>query len=394
MAPRQKRKPVTLPAAIAYFTYARLLRDMLHSDASFVVCIIMEDERLFEHHEIAIHTLMERRRLVTPNRPTDRYKVHAVFGGRGNASKVLDDALTCRQVFYLLGPKGELPDELRAAADLVHVFYVPETDAVRAAVWLLCGHRPSIEDSVFVGGAPWQAAAACFRRGRTFDEALRRLQAFASPTLGTTVEVSTEDDDVVEEAPEIQSLEDLVGYGEAKEWGLQLKEDLEDLRHGRIGWEELDTGVLLIGPPGTGKTMFASILAKACGVSFFSASYSEWQQAGHMGEQLAAMRKTFSDAQKNAPSIILVDEMDSFGRRGGGFTDRDYKNTVLNAFLECLDGARRRRGVIVVGTTNFPDEIDRALLRPGRISGKIYIDLPDADARLKILSRYLGGPLW
>lgn len=129
-------------------------------------------------------------------------------------------------------------------------------------------------------------------------------------------------------------------------------------------------------------------------MSFYPASYSEWQQAGHMGEQLAAMRKTFSDAQANAPSILLIDEFDSFGRRGGGFTDRDYKNTVLNAFLECLDGARRRRGVIIVGTTNYPDQIDAALLRPGRISRQIYVDLPDADARLKILSRYLGVPLW
>jgi hypothetical protein len=366
----------------------------LYSDASFVVCIIMEDERLFEHHELAIHILMERRRLVTPNRPNDRYQVHAVFGGRANASKVLNDALTCKQVFYLLGPKGELPDELRVAADLIHVFYVPEIATVRAAVWLLCGHRPPNEDSVVIGGAPWQAAAACFRRGRTFDEALRRLRAFASPEAAKTEDGSAEDDVVIDEAAETQSLEELEGYGEAKEWGLQLKQDIEDLRQGRIGWEELDTGVLLIGPPGTGKTMFASVLAKACNMSFFPASYSEWQQAGHMGEQLAAMRKTFSDAQEKAPAIILVDELDSFGRRGGGFTDRDYKNTVLNAFLECLDGARRRRGVIVVGTTNHPDEIDPALLRPGRISGQIYVDLPDADARLKILSRYLGVTLW
>ena len=387
----QKRQPNNLPTAIAYFAYSKLLREFLKPDASFLVCVIVEDDDLFEHHELAIHILMDRRRLARPNHIV-RYKIHALFRKSGKTTRVLDDALTERQVIYLISQSADISDELRLAADAIHVVSPPRSKDVRAAVRLLCGQTPNPEDAIFIGGAPWRVSAACFRPERSLQEALRRLQKFATPETirpsAPSVEQIGEDGDT-----ELPNLEELEGYGEAKSWGLDFKADLNDLRMGQIGWDELDTGLLLSGPPGTGKTMFASILASSCTIPLFPASFAEWQRMGHLGDFFAAMRKTFGDAQDQAPSIVLFDEIDSLGRRGGGFIDRDYMNAALNAFLECLDGSRRRRGVIVIATTNFPDQVDSALLRPGRIGRHIAVDLPGADARVKILVKYLGNPL-
>lgn len=393
MPTRQKRQPTNLPTAIAYFAHSRLLREFLKPEASFIVCIVVEDDDLFEHHELAIHILMERRKVVRPNQIDPRYKVHAVFRKCGKTSRVLDDVYTERQVIYLLSESTEIPDELRLAADAIHIVNIPKLKDIRAAVRLLCGETPNREDAIFIGGAPWRASAACFRLDRSLDEALQRLQKFAVPgafSPSSSVDEVGEDDGV-----EIPSLEDLVGYGAAKDWGLDFKADLDDLRMGQIGWDELDTGLLLSGPPGTGKTAFANVLAKSCGIPLFSASFAEWQRMGHLGDFFAAMRKTFGDAQDQAPSAILFDEIDSLGRRSGGFVDRDYMNAALNGFLECLDGSKRRRGVIVIATTNFPEQVDRALLRPGRIGRHIAIDLPGPDDRITILARYLGkAPSW
>lgn len=394
MSNQKKRVPENLPTAIAYFTYGKLLRPYLHPGSSFVICFIVEDEGLFEHHEIAINMLMERRKAVRPSQFDRSFKVNPLFRKSGKTSRVFDDALTARRVIYLATPAVEFPDELQAAADAIHAVTIPDVACVRAAVRLISGEWPGKWDAILIGGAPWAVTAACFRPGRGLENAMSRLKKFAIPQpMDRETDSETEDaptDDALGETPNKQSLEGLVGCDEARQWGLELKEDIASLRMGKIGWEDLDTGVLLSGPPGTGKTLFASVLATSCAMPFFPASYAEWQSAGSMDDQLKAMRKTFATAQEEAPSIVLIDELDSFGRRGGGFVNRDYMNAVLNGLLECLDGSRRRRGVIVIGTTNFPKEIDAALLRPGRIGRHIAIGLPDAAARLTILAGYLG----
>jgi cell division protease FtsH len=190
------------------------------------------------------------------------------------------------------------------------------------------------------------------------------------------------------------SLDDLHGLGAAGDWGRDLALDLQDWKAGRISWSEVDRGILLSGAPGTGKTTFAAALARTCGVNLIHTSMAQWQAKGHLGDYLKAMRKSFEDALKQTPCILFLDEFDSAGDRASKASDNDdYIRRAVNGLLECLDGASGREGVVVVGATNFPDKIDAALRRPGRLDKTIEIPLPDADARAGILRFHLKSDL-
>ncbi|MDW5314494.1 AAA family ATPase [Rhizobium sp. PL01] len=153
------------------------------------------------------------------------------------------------------------------------------------------------------------------------------------------------------------------------------------------------------GPPGCGKTTYAQALANSCEANLVVASAARWQAAGHLGDYLKAMRSAFTQAMKQKPCILFVDEFDSFGdREGEDDHAKDYRRQVINGMLECLDPVEGREGVVVVGATNNPSAIDPALLRPGRLETLIEIPLPDATARVAILRHHLrdqafGGEL-
>jgi len=185
-------------------------------------------------------------------------------------------------------------------------------------------------------------------------------------------------------------LDDLHGLGEAAVWGRELAQDLNDYRTGRLPWADVDRGALVSGPSGTGKTTFAQALSVTCEVPIHIHSLARWQAKGHLGDLLKAMRKAFSDAILDSPCILFIDELDSFGDRESlDEKNENYAREVINAFLECLDGIDGREGVVVVGATNMPNKIDKAILRPGRLGKHVRIQLPDADARLGILCHHL-----
>ena len=203
---------------------------------------------------------------------------------------------------------------------------------------------------------------------------------------------AAEDAAARKEANDVPALEAMYGYGPAKDWGMELAQDLAEWQAGEISWDDVDKGVLLSGPPGVGKTIFAKAVAKQCGVNLVATSLGQWQAGGHLGDLLKAMRLDFARARDAAPSILFIDEIDSVGDRNKFRHDHaDYSIQVVNALLECLDGLGGREGVVVIGATNNPDRIDPAVRRAGRLDQHVHIPLPSAEDRIAILSMHTGA---
>ncbi|MBD3609832.1 MAG: ATP-dependent zinc metalloprotease FtsH [Gammaproteobacteria bacterium] len=187
------------------------------------------------------------------------------------------------------------------------------------------------------------------------------------------------------EMPKV-TFEDVAGQDNAKREVQELVEYLKSPeRYTRLG-AEVPKGVLLMGAPGTGKTLMAKALAGEAGVPFFSISGSEFIEV-FVGVGASRVRKMFEEAKKRAPCIIFIDELDSVGRvRGTGLGGgNDEREQTLNQILAEMDGFSGHEAIIVVAATNRPDVLDPALLRPGRFDRHITLDLPDQKARLAIL---------
>jgi cell division protease FtsH len=182
------------------------------------------------------------------------------------------------------------------------------------------------------------------------------------------------------------TFEDVAGAHGAKR---ELEEIIEFLREPakfeRLGGE-IPKGVLLVGSPGTGKTLLARAVAGEADVPFFSITGSDFMEM-FVGVGASRVRDLFNDAKQNAPSIIFIDELDSIGRRrgagiGGGHDEREQ---TLNQMLSEMDGFEPNENVIVMAATNRPDILDPALLRPGRFDRRITVDLPTLKDRVEIL---------
>ncbi|BCB17118.1 AAA family ATPase [Bosea sp. ANAM02] len=187
-------------------------------------------------------------------------------------------------------------------------------------------------------------------------------------------------------------LEDLAGYGEAKIWGLELAADLAELKSGRLSWAEIDhKGLLLTGAPGTGKTQFGKALAKSAGVPLIATSVAQWNAASHLSGTLQAIREVFQRARQQAPCILLIDEIDGISDRAmlrGEYVE--YWSQIVNLLLEQLAGIDQRPGVVVIAATNFPDRVDAAVKRSGRLDRVIEISKPSADDLAQIFRFHLG----
>jgi len=154
---------------------------------------------------------------------------------------------------------------------------------------------------------------------------------------------------------------------------------------------KIPRGVLLSGPPGTGKTMLARAIACSAGVPMIAAAGSEFTQV-YVGFGAKRVRELFEKARKNSPCILFIDEIDSVGgKRGLGMGQNEEREGTLNQLLTELDGFGRNSGVIVMGATNRADMLDDALVRPGRLDRKIHISLPHVKARLQILEAHSKG---
>ncbi len=183
---------------------------------------------------------------------------------------------------------------------------------------------------------------------------------------------------------------DVAGVDEAKE---ELKEVVDFLRnpakYQKIG-AKIPRGVLMVGEPGTGKTLLARAVAGEAGVPFFHTSGSEFEEM-LVGAGASRVRDLFDKAKKASPALIFIDEIDAVGRKRGTTFQSSSTEQTLNQILVEMDGFEGRDNVIVIAATNRPDVLDPALLRPGRFDRKVVLDSPDLEGRQAILSIHAQG---
>lgn len=182
------------------------------------------------------------------------------------------------------------------------------------------------------------------------------------------------------------TFKDVAGEDEAKESLVEVVDFLHNPgKYSKIG-AKLPKGALLVGPPGTGKTLLAKAVAGEAHVPFFSLTGSDFIEL-YVGVGASRVRDLFKEANKNAPCIIFIDEIDAIGRSrdskyGGGNEEREQ---TLNQLLSEMDGFDTSKGILVLGATNRPEILDKALLRPGRFDRRIIVDKPDLKGRVEIL---------
>ena len=186
------------------------------------------------------------------------------------------------------------------------------------------------------------------------------------------------------------TFEDVAGIDEAREELEEIVEFLKDpQRFSKLGGQ-IPKGALLVGSPGTGKTLLARAIAGEAGVPFFTISGSDFVEM-FVGVGASRVRDMFEQAKKNSPCIVFIDEIDAVGRsRGHGLgNSNDEREQTLNQLLVEMDGFEANEGIIIIAATNRPDVLDPALLRPGRFDRQVVVPIPDIDGREKILGVHM-----
>ncbi|MER9333101.1 MULTISPECIES: AAA family ATPase [unclassified Mesorhizobium] len=369
---------------VAYCTVMRALRHQREflSGRPAVIVLIAQREEDVEIYESATKFPAQRESLITGSvYDRDRTLVMTVKPeGRRKSERFDLLGLTGSndRIIVVTHSRDLLAENVDAVADAVLVLPAVQPRYLKAAARFCRGQLLSDEDASFLATVPLHVLGAIWRKGRGLDKVLQAARAITLTAPKTSLG----------QGP---TLDDLHGLGAAADWGRELAVDLKDWRAGKIGWSEVDRGILLSGPPGSGKTMFAAALARTCGVHLVLGSLARWQAMGHLGDLLKAMRGAFAEGMKNAPSIVFIDEIDSVGdRMTFSGHNAQYSREVVNGLLECLDGSGGREGVVVVGATNFPHMLDAALTRPGRLDRHVNIPLPDMAGRQGILGWHLA----
>jgi len=314
---------------------------------------------------------------------------------RSGSSKSQDRAdHGCDKIASLLGnganiggvsqaPARYLPSTLTVAADIRLTLGAPTPAAVRTVIALVTGRRARKVPPL--AGLTFLDVCSAIRRNSTAAACSRRLAVMAAAKQAV---VATND------AP---PLEEMHGLGEAREWGLALAAAVEDWRSKGIPWAEAvkgDRAAVLAGPPGTGKTSFAVSLAKSLKLRLHVTSASAWfsNNAGYLGDVVRAITTAFQEASANGPAVLFLDELDGVPSRDSVDPRyRDFWSPVIGCLLQELDSAASSSAnLIVVAATNYPERLDPALIRPGRLNRILRIGLPDAEAIAGILGQHLG----
>ncbi|MBY6069633.1 AAA family ATPase [Leisingera aquaemixtae] len=284
-----------------------------------------------------------------------------------------------------------LPDEMALPAPLVaehcHQLTVPQVDADFLIALLRQTHSRT-------GRIDEAAARAALPRNGQLQELSTPALSFAlrAPTAKKMAQRLSQ----ALTAPATPEPEagtpprEITGIGPSYDTARQLVADLRLWAEGGVAWNEIPHSLLLFGAPGTGKSYLARAMGRSAAVNCVETSCAEWQSAGHLGNLLLAMRRSFDDARKNAPCILFLDEIDAIGSRDSASDNSaSYRRQVVAGFLEQMDRISLEEGIMVVGACNHPQHIDPAVLRAGRFDIKIEMPLPSKAMLQHLLAERL-----
>ncbi|NIZ61096.1 hypothetical protein DL239_08915 [Sedimentitalea sp. CY04] len=277
----------------------------------------------------------------------------------------------CPYEIVVLGPID------REIIGLVLAFEYPDETTVAAIAAL----KDLPEDQQFEHITPFDLICAC----RAKDPVGAIDYLIRCPN---TPKQTEDDEDKPDIAESVVPLDQLVGYGDAKIAAQDMLNALACYKRGELAWADVPRGLLLIGAPGTGKTELARAMSRTGGISFVAGSFSEWQKRGHLGDFLRAMSNTFEEAKKNSPSVLFIDEMDSFQKDADG-KNSSYDTKAVKGILEQLDGIRGCEGVGVVAAANNLERIPAAIRRSGRFDNIVTIPLPERSDLAVIFKQHL-----
>lgn len=380
------RAGFALPEFLAYAGISRAIRRYRRA-RHFAIGIVLDNwERKTSYVQAAVMFIDQR----SAYRFQDHVKIFDETRSDDHIEAVMD-LLQHKQTIIFFRSEDAIPPDLLLALDIVVKVQPPDVRQACGVVhW---GYRTPLTDEQAEAliACDWRRLKLAMTWGRPMSRVLAIMEKMAKAGVPRAPAPPSAPKRKGEAIADIR-LESMEGYGEAKNWGLDLARDLDDWRAGTISWDDVDAGMLLSGPPGTGKTIYAKALAATCGAHLVVASYATWQAKGHLNDLLKAMQKSFQEAKKNAPSILFIDEIDAFGSRDSVSTQNEsYDTKAINGLLEQLDGLEGREGVVVVAASNRPEKIDAAILRSGRLDRHIRIPLPDIAARTAIFRMHLRG---
>lgn len=311
--------------------------------------------------------------------------------GRGSVEATMERFLSVmveggRYAAVSQDPGRYLPAGIAASADVRIVITGVSNRVIARAIRLATGRRVPRLPAMIATGLGFSEIAGAIRMGSTPRQCIERLVAATR---------SRSAESVVGDAPLI---EDLHGYGRAKEWAQNLLTDLDAWRAGELKFEDIERNVVLASAPGLGKTTFARSLARSAGLPLIATGVGEWfaDSAGHLDSVIKEVDRVFASAVSAAPAILFLDEIDAIpDRRTLDSRGRDWWLPVITHILTKLDGATSPDigRLIVMGATNHAERLDPALVRPGRLSRVIEIGLPSPADLVGIYRQHLGEDL-
>lgn len=296
-------------------------------------------------------------------------------------------AVSSGQSLVILSSQGmkRLSPAVQASVDHHVQILHPNAAMIAATIRATYGNKSVAGVPELVGqNAPAGAILAAVRPGENAARAVARLIEL-DRRLGLASASGTSTG---------PTLSGLHGYGAAKVWGLDLAADIAAYRLGQLEWPTINSAAILYGPPGCGKTFFASALARSCKMQMVATNLGAMFNAaqGYMHNIVRQMTDAFAEARSKAPCLLFIDELDSLPDRATvDPRNRDYWVTIVNHLLKLIDDGRE--GVVLLGATNMIDRIDSAILRAGRLERHFEIGRPDEAALIGMFRLHLANQL-